>query len=258
MCRVAETVSRSSEPPAARRDRRAGAGSSSPRARAPGRRRCSSSASCARSVDEGLDVESMLVITYTRARRRRAARAHPSAARRAWAARPRARARRRLDLDHPRVLQAAAEGESASPRGSIRGSACSTTRRRACSGARRSTRAHGVLRRSTSRSGCALLATYGAGGLRRMLTGVYETLRSAGRELVLELGDAAAAARRSSTSSRAAPRRSPRTRTRPTCSGPPPRPRSRSSPPSRCPSACSTSRRRAGPRRAGRELRGGA
>src|SRR5437870_5083023 len=34
-----------------------------------------------------------------------------------------------------------------------------------------------------------LLATYGAGGLRRMLTGVYETLRSAGRDLVLELGE---------------------------------------------------------------------
>jgi ATP-dependent helicase/nuclease subunit A len=33
-----------------------------------------------------------------------------------------------------------------------------------------------------------LLATYGANGLRRMLTGVYGTLRSAGRELVLELG----------------------------------------------------------------------
>jgi ATP-dependent exoDNAse (exonuclease V) beta subunit len=34
-----------------------------------------------------------------------------------------------------------------------------------------------------------LLATYRAEGLRRMLTGVYETLRSAGRELVLELGE---------------------------------------------------------------------
>jgi len=34
-----------------------------------------------------------------------------------------------------------------------------------------------------------LLATYGASGLRRMLTTVYETLRSAGRELVLELGE---------------------------------------------------------------------
>ena len=34
-----------------------------------------------------------------------------------------------------------------------------------------------------------LLATYGASGLRRMLTTVYETLRSAGRELRLELGE---------------------------------------------------------------------
>ena len=34
-----------------------------------------------------------------------------------------------------------------------------------------------------------LLATYRASGLRRMLTGVYGTLRSAGRELVLELGE---------------------------------------------------------------------
>jgi len=34
-----------------------------------------------------------------------------------------------------------------------------------------------------------LLATYGASGLRRMLTGVYETLRSAGRELELGVGD---------------------------------------------------------------------
>src|SRR5438046_8502610 len=33
-----------------------------------------------------------------------------------------------------------------------------------------------------------LLATYGADGLRRMLTGVHETLRSAGRELELALG----------------------------------------------------------------------
>ena len=34
-----------------------------------------------------------------------------------------------------------------------------------------------------------LLVTYGAAGLRRMLTGIYSTLRSAGRPLVLELGD---------------------------------------------------------------------
>ena len=36
-----------------------------------------------------------------------------------------------------------------------------------------------------------LLATYGADGLRRMLTGVYETLRSAGRELSLDIGNRA-------------------------------------------------------------------
>ncbi len=36
-----------------------------------------------------------------------------------------------------------------------------------------------------------LLATYRAEGLRRMLTGVYATLRSAGRDLVLELGERA-------------------------------------------------------------------
>jgi ATP-dependent helicase/nuclease subunit A len=34
-----------------------------------------------------------------------------------------------------------------------------------------------------------LLATYGADALRRMLTGVYETLRSAGRPLTLDIGD---------------------------------------------------------------------
>jgi len=34
-----------------------------------------------------------------------------------------------------------------------------------------------------------LLATYGAAGLRRMLTSVYETLRSAGRDLELDLGE---------------------------------------------------------------------
>jgi ATP-dependent helicase/nuclease subunit A len=41
-----------------------------------------------------------------------------------------------------------------------------------------------------------LLATYGAAGLRRMLTRVYETLRSAGRELALELGERPALADR--------------------------------------------------------------
>jgi len=41
-----------------------------------------------------------------------------------------------------------------------------------------------------------LLTTYGARGLRRMITGIYETLRSAGRELVLELGEQPALAER--------------------------------------------------------------
>ena len=41
-----------------------------------------------------------------------------------------------------------------------------------------------------------LLATYGAGGLRRMLTGVYETLRAAGRPLELRLGEVPALAQR--------------------------------------------------------------
>src|SRR3954451_6577638 len=41
-----------------------------------------------------------------------------------------------------------------------------------------------------------LLATYGAGGLRRMLTGVYETLRAAGRPLDLQLGDGPALGQR--------------------------------------------------------------
>jgi ATP-dependent exoDNAse (exonuclease V) beta subunit len=41
-----------------------------------------------------------------------------------------------------------------------------------------------------------LLATYGAQGLRKMLTGVYETLRSAGRDLDLDLGRHAGIAER--------------------------------------------------------------
>ena len=41
-----------------------------------------------------------------------------------------------------------------------------------------------------------LLATYGGDGLRRMLTGVYETLRSAGRPLTLEIGGRAQLAER--------------------------------------------------------------
>ena len=102
---------------------------------------CSSSASCARCCERGLDVDSILVITYTRARRRRAAR-RGSALRllRARPPRPGARARRRLDLDHPRLLR------PAPARASVRGRARPALPRarrqpgRACSAARRSTR----------------------------------------------------------------------------------------------------------------------
>ena len=58
-----------------------------------------------------------------------------------------------------------------------------------------------------------LLATYGAAGLRRMLTTVYETLRSAGRELELELGERADLQVRLDELAEAA-RASPTTRTR--------------------------------------------
>ena len=101
--------------------------------------------------------------------------------------RPGPRARRCVDLDYPRLLQPAAEDVSAR---SGTGPALPRARRRAGRGAaRRGVRgcARGVLRgREPER--LRLLATYGASGLRRMLTGVFETLRSAGRELVLELG----------------------------------------------------------------------
>ena len=92
-----------------RRSRRAAA-SSSPRARAPARRPCSSSASSRAVCDEGLDVDSLLVITYTK----RAAGELRSRIRQELRGRGRhdlaPRARRRLDLDHPRLLQPAAEG----------------------------------------------------------------------------------------------------------------------------------------------------
>ena len=90
--------------------------------------------------------------------------------------------------------------------GSTRASACSTTARARCSAARLSTR--------RSRSSAAndperlrLLAAYGGTRLRRMLTGVHETLRSAGRALRLELGAAARArrARRASCAARGTP-----------------------------------------------------
>ena len=59
------TVRSVAERPAARGDRGARERVRGGRGRAPARRRCSSSDSCARVVDDGLDVDSLLVITYT-------------------------------------------------------------------------------------------------------------------------------------------------------------------------------------------------
>ncbi len=140
--------------------------------------------------DEGLDVESVLVITYTRKaagelRARIRAALHragrPDLARRldgAW-----------ISTIHgfcSRLLRAHPFAVGIDPRfreldeehgAVLRGESFERALAAFCS-----TRDPERLR---------LLATYGAPGLRRMLTGVYETLRSAGRELVLELGDVA-------------------------------------------------------------------
>jgi len=140
--------------------------------------------------DEGLDVESVLVITYTRKaagelRARIRAALHragrPDLARRldgAW-----------ISTIHgfcSRLLRAHPFAVGIDPRfrelddehgAVLRGESFERALAAFCS-----TRDPERLR---------LLATYSAPGLRRMLTGVYETLRSAGRELVLELGDVA-------------------------------------------------------------------
>jgi ATP-dependent helicase/nuclease subunit A len=138
--------------------------------------------------DRGVDVDSILVITYTR----KAAGELRSRIRAALTARDRPDLARRLDsawistihgLCH-RLLKAHPFAVGLDPRfrelddaGSavLRGEAFERALTAFCGG------------REPER--LRLLATYGAEGLRRMLTGVYETLRSAGRELVLELGE---------------------------------------------------------------------
>ena len=138
--------------------------------------------------DEGVDVESILVITYTekaagelrsRIRAGLVERGRPDLARAldgAWISTIHGFCHRLL-RSHPfaagvdprfRVLDES-QGRV------LRGEAFSAALTEFCAG--------------DDPSRLRLLAVYGADGLRRMLTGVYETLRSAGRELVLELGD---------------------------------------------------------------------
>jgi ATP-dependent helicase/nuclease subunit A len=145
--------------------------------------------------EQGLDVESVLVITYTR----KAAGELRARIRSALHARGRHDLARKLDgawvsTIHgfcSRLLRAHPFAVGIDPRfrelddehgAVIRGEAFERALASFCS-----TRDPERLR---------LLATYGARGLRRMLTGVYETLRSAGRDVRLELGEQASVSER--------------------------------------------------------------
>jgi ATP-dependent exoDNAse (exonuclease V) beta subunit len=137
--------------------------------------------------EQGLDIESILVITYTR----KAAGELRSRIRHALVERGRRDLARELDgawisTIHGfcnRLLRAHPFAVGIDPRfRELEDAGAAVLRGEAFERAVEGFFAHGVEDR------IRLLATYRADGLRRMLTGVYETLRSAGSELVLELG----------------------------------------------------------------------
>jgi ATP-dependent exoDNAse (exonuclease V) beta subunit len=138
--------------------------------------------------DDGLDVDSILVITYTR----RAAGELRTRIRAELAARGRHDLARELDgawisTIHGfclRLLKAYPFAAGLDPRFRELDDAQGAVLR-----SEAFERSLGEFCASGEPERLQLLATYGAAGLRRMLTGVYETLRSAGRELVLGLGD---------------------------------------------------------------------
>ena len=138
--------------------------------------------------ERGLDVESILVITYTR----KAAGELRSRIRAALVARGRHELARELDgawisTIHGfcnRLLRAHPFAVGLDPRfRELEDAGAAVLRGEAFDRALQAFCSDGDPER------LRLLATYRADGLRRMLTGVYETLRSAGRELVLELGE---------------------------------------------------------------------
>ena len=162
-----------------------------------------------------------------------------------------AQGRRRAALAHPRRAASTAAGTTSRASSTARGSRRSTASARGSCAPTRSPvgidprfheldEEHGAVlrgeafeRRSTAfcaagerRSACACSPTTAAHRLRKMLTGVYETLRSAGRPLMLELGRAG----RRRRAARRAPRgrRVPRSpiRARPRASAPRRAPRS--------------------------------
>jgi ATP-dependent helicase/nuclease subunit A len=136
--------------------------------------------------DQGLDVDSILVITYTR----RAAGELRTRIRAAFAARDRPDLARELDgawisTIHgfcARLLKAYPLAAGLDPRfRELDEAQAAVLRSEAFGEALAEFCAGGDPQR------LELLATYGSGGLRRMLTSVYETLRAAGRELDLEV-----------------------------------------------------------------------